>query len=257
MQFIDSLAWIAVAIVDIAIVAFLIYQIILLVRGTRAAQVLLGLTFLFVAFIISERLGLITFYWILTSFLSSLVLVIIILFQQDIRRGLARVGKNPFFLRVGAIEESQNIEDTVKACVSLCSRKIGGLIVLERETGLNEYLEIGTMIDSKISREMIVSIFQPTSPLHDGAIILQKGRITAAGCFLPLSADPSIDRDLGTRHRAAIGLTQETDAAVIVISEEEGTLSLVTGGSIARNLDASALRQTLQTLFLSQRSNDA
>lgn len=252
MQFLDGLGWIITTIIDIGIVSFLIYQIILLIRGTRAVQMLIGLAFLFIAFNISERLGLITFHWILNNFLSSLVLVIIILFQQDIRRGLARFGKTPFLQRVGAIEESRNIEDIVKACVSLCSRRIGGLIVLERETGLNEYLEMGTAIDAKISREMILSIFQPTSPIHDGAIILQKGRIAAAGCFLPLIPDPSVDKGLGTRHRAAIGLTRETDAVVIVISEEEGNLSLVTEGRIQRNLDADALRRALQRLFLSE-----
>jgi uncharacterized protein (TIGR00159 family) len=242
-----------VAIVDVVIVSFLIYQILLLIRGTRAVQVLLGLVFLFGTFILSERLGLMTLHWILNNFLSSLVLVVIILFQQDIRRGLARFGKTPFFSRGGAIEEIGHIEDIVKACVSLCSRRIGGLIVLEREIGLNEYLEIGTALDAKVSREVIVSIFQPTSPLHDGAIIIQRGRITAAGCFLPLSGSPDVDRDLGTRHRAAIGLTEETDAVVIVISEEGGSISLVTGGKITRDLDANSLRQILQGLFLGKK----
>ncbi len=246
-----------IAIVDIAIVSFLIYQVILLIRGTRAVQVLLGLSFLFGTFILSERLGLVTLHWILNNFLSSLVLVVIILFQQDIRRGLARFGKTPFFSRGGGIEQTQNVEDIVKACVSLCSRRIGGLIVLEREMGLNEYLEIGTALDAKISREIIISIFQPTSPLHDGAIIIQKGRITAGGCFLPLSGSPDVDRDFGTRHRAAIGLTEETDAVVIVISEEGGSLSLVIGGRINRDLDANALRQILQGIFLSKKKEVA
>ena len=236
--------------VDILIIAFLIYRIIDLIRGTRAARMLLGLLFLFMVYLSSRFFGLYTLNWILDNFLSSILLVIVVIFQSDIRRALTQVGSRPFFggeRRLGGEE----LEEIVRAVVTLASKRIGSLIVLEREVGLNEFVEMGTMLDAAVTKELLVSIFVPTSPMHDGAVILRKGRIAAAGCFLPLTTNPHVSRTLGTRHRAAIGLTEETDAVVIVVSEEEGSISLVSGGRITRDLDAGGLRSTLQKLLVS------
>jgi diadenylate cyclase len=236
-------------VIDIAIVSALIYWIIILIKGTKAVQMIFGLALIIVAFIISRRGELLTLHWILNSFLSSIILVIIVIFQNDIRRALTTVGKNPFFRGMSFTEESHFFEELIRASLSLASKKIGALIVFERNTGLGEYIEGGIDLEAKASKELIGSIFTPTSPLHDGAVIIRDGKIAAAGCFLPLSMDGEIDSDMGTRHRAAIGLTKETDAAVIVISEETGSISLALDGRITRNLDAPALRKILQRLF--------
>jgi diadenylate cyclase len=235
--------------VDIAIVSFLIYWIIILVKGTKAVQMIFGLALIIIAFIISRKGELLTLHWILNSFLSSIILVIIVIFQNDIRRALTTVGKNPLFTGFGFTEESLFFEELIRASVSLANKKIGALIVFERNTGLREYIEGGTDLDAKVSKELIESIFTPPSPLHDGAVIIRDGKVAAAGCLLPLSMDTEIGSDMGTRHRAAIGLTKETDAAVIIISEETGTMSLALDGRITRNLDAPALGKILQRLF--------
>jgi len=236
-------------IVDIAIVSVLIYWIIILIKGTKAVQMIFGLALIIVAFIISRKGELLTLHWILDSFLSSIILVIIVIFQHDIRRALTTVGKNPFFMGMGFTEESHFFEELIRASVSLASKKIGALIVFERNTGLREYIEGGIDLEAKVSKELIGTIFTPPSPLHDGAVIIRGGKIAAAGCFLPLSMEEEITNDMGTRHRAAIGLTKETDAAVIIISEETGTISLALDGKITRNLDAPALRKIFQRLF--------
>ena len=243
-------------VVDIAIVSVLIYWIIILIKGTKAVQMIFGLALIIVAFIISRKGELLTLHWILNSFLSSIILVIIVIFQNDIRRALTTVGKNPFFTGTGFTEESQFFEELIRASVSLVSKKIGALIVLERKTGLREYIEGGIDLEAKVSKELIGSIFTPPSPLHDGAVIIRNGKIAAAGCFLPLSMDIEISSDMGTRHRAAIGLTQETDAIVIIISEETGTISLALDGKVTRNLDANALRKILQRLFQRKRNTE-
>ena len=236
-------------VVDIAIVSFLIYWIIILVKGTKAVQMIFGLALIIVAFIISRKGELLTLHWILNSFLSSIILVIIVIFQNDIRRALTTFGKNPFFTGIGFAEESHFFDELIRASVSLAGKKIGALIVFERNTGLREYIEGGTDLEAKVSKELIETIFTPLSPLHDGAVIIRDGKIAAAGCLLPLSMDSEITSDMGTRHRAAIGLTKETDAAVIIISEETGTMSLALDGRITRNLDAPALGKILQRLF--------
>ncbi|GIW39710.1 MAG: membrane protein [Candidatus Binatia bacterium] len=233
---------------DIGIIAFLIYRIILLVRGTRAAQMLLGLAVVFLAYLGAQSLQLYTLNWILDNFLSSILLVIVVIFQNDIRRALAQVGSRWFPGRERRLE-TQDVEEVTRAAAGLASKKIGALIVVEREVGLNEYIEIGTRLDACVSRELINSIFLPGSPIHDGALVIQKGRITAAGCILPLTTNPHVSRTLGTRHRAAIGLTEETDAVAIVVSEEDGKISLVCEGKITRDLDPGTLRSTLQQLL--------
>ncbi len=236
-------------VIDILIVAWIIYRVILLVKGTRAAQMLIGLGFIILVYFFSQKLGFFTLRWILSYFLAPIVLIIIILFQNDIRRALTQVGRTSFFSYPGFLGEAPILEEVVRASVSLANRKIGALIVWERRTGLDDYIEGGTIIDAKVTREILTSIFHPTSPLHDGAVIVQKGRITTAGCFLPLTINPDHSKELGTRHRAALGLTEDTDAVVIIISEEQGTISLAIGGKLTRELDGPTLRQTLQGLL--------
>jgi len=235
-----------VDLLDILIVAFIIYRIILLIKGTRAVQMLLGLAVILIVYVVSQVVGLYTLHWFLDNFLSSLILVIIVIFQSDIRRALMHVGRNPFFAGMSYREEKEVIEELAQASAVLASRRIGALIVIERETGLKDFLEIGTEIDSRVSSDLIVSIFHPASPIHDGALVVQQGRMTRAGCFLPLSQNPDISKTLGTRHRAAIGLTELVDAIVIVVSEETGKVSVVLGGRITRDLDMESLKKVLK-----------
>jgi uncharacterized protein (TIGR00159 family) len=233
--------------IDILIIAYVIYRIIDLIRGTRAVQMLIGLGVVFLIYLSSQSFQLYTLNWILDNFLSSILLVIVVIFQDDIRRALTRVGSRTFMGREPQLQQ-QDLEEIVRAAVSLASKKIGGLIVIQREVGLNQYMEVGTHLDAQVRRELIVSIFLPASPIHDGALIIHQGRIIAAGCFLTLTTNPYVSKTLGTRHRAAIGVTEETDAIVVVVSEEEGTISLVREGRITRDMDAGTLRNTLQKL---------
>ncbi len=234
---------------DVLIITLLIHWLINQIRGTRAVQMLIGLVMVGVLFFASQYFELYTVSWILNNFLASILLVIVILFQNDIRRALTRVGRGTLF---GGDRHRRNemIEELASATVLLATKRTGAIIALEREVGLNEYLEAGTPLDAQVSKELLVSVFLPTSPIHDGAVVIRRGRITAAGCFLPLTTSPIVSRSLGSRHRAAIGLTEETDAAVIVVSEEEGQISLVREGRITRDLDAGSLRTTLAQLAL-------
>jgi len=234
---------------DILIITILIYWLILQIRGTRAVQMLIGLLVVAALFSASQYFELYTLSWILNNFLSSILLVIVILFQNDIRRALTRVGRGTFF-GGDRLRRNEMIDEVARAAVLLASKRVGALIALEREVGLSEYLEAGTRLDARVSRELLVSIFLPSSPIHDGAVVIRRGRLTAAGCFLPLTTSPVVSRSLGSRHRAAIGLTEETDAAVIVVSEEEGQISLVREGRITRDMDAGSLRTTLAQLAL-------
>lgn len=234
---------------DILIITALVYWMINQIRGTRAVQMLIGLLMVAALFSASQYFELYTLSWILNNFLSSILLVIVILFQADIRRALTRVGRGTLF---GGDRQRRNemIEEVARAAVLLATKRVGAIIALEREVGLSEYLEAGTRLDARVSRELLVSIFLPTSPIHDGAVVIRRGRLTAAGCFLPLTTSQVVSRSLGSRHRAAIGLTEETDAAVIVVSEEEGQISLVREGRITRDMDAGSLRTTLAQLSL-------
>jgi diadenylate cyclase len=231
---------------DILIVASGIYWLLLLIRGTRAVQMLVGLFILIGALIGSQYFQLFTLHWVLDKFLGSIVIVIIVLFQNDIRRALTKVGRGIFSPQLGRWEETQILEDIVKAATSCAVKRIGALIVLERETGLENYVEIGEPLDAKVSRDLLVSIFMPGAPMHDGAVIVQRGRIIAAQCILPLTLNPDVGRDLGTRHRAALGLTEETDAVVIVVSEQTGQITVVEAGLMHPAEDAAELRSLLQ-----------
>ena len=236
-------------VVDILLVAFLIYRIFVLIKGTRALQILVGLAFLVLAYVGSQVFELFALHWILNAFLTSIILVVVVLFQNEIRRALAHVGVNPFAPREGSSTGAQAVEELMKASVSLSNKKTGALLVLQRETNLEDYVEKGVRLDAVLSRELLLSVFLPYSPIHDGAVLVREGRAVWAGCFLPLTSRADVDKDLGTRHRAAIGITEETDAVVIVVSEETGGISVVLNGRMTRNLDGASLRRVLLKLF--------
>jgi diadenylate cyclase len=236
---------------DIAIVSFLIYELLLLIRGTRAVQMAVGAGFLIALFFMSRWLHLETVNWLIRNLAGYVVFAVIVLFQSDIRRALAHFGRAPFFRYFARTLEGEEdiVEELVVSCTSLAVRRIGAIIVIEREIGLRNYIEGGIPLDATVTYDLLASIFQPGSPLHDGAAIIQGDRVAAAACFLPLSVNPRVSRDLGTRHRAALGLTEENDAVVIVVSEESGSVSLVMAGDIERGLSSDALRIRLRALL--------
>jgi uncharacterized protein (TIGR00159 family) len=203
----------------------------------------------------SKRLGLVTLYTMLDTLLTSLVLIIVVVFQQDIRRALMRFGSRPLFTPARAALETHTIEEVVKAASSLSHKRVGALIVFERDALLDEFIDEGTFLDASVSKELLYSIFIPSyeNPMHDGAVVIRDGRVYQAGAFLPLTASTKLDKTLGTRHRAAIGLSEETDAAVVVVSEERGSISLCFNGNIVHNLDAASLRTALLGLLTRQR----
>jgi uncharacterized protein (TIGR00159 family) len=235
---------------DILILAVLIYWGINLIRGTRAVPMLIGLGVVYGVYFLSGRFEIYTINVLLQNLLGWSLILVFIVFQNDIRRALTQVGTGPLFSSRDRIAQSQAVEELVKGVISMASRRVGALIVLQNEVGLNEYIEVGTRLDAQVSKELVASIFIPGSPIHDGALIIQHGRITAAGCFLPLTTNPTVSKTLGTRHRAAIGLTEETDAVAIVVSEEDGMVSLVREGKITRDVDAATLRTALQRLLV-------
>lgn len=235
-------------VLDIALMAFLFYRLLIVIRGTRAIQTLAGLAALIILYVLATRLGLDGVSFLLDRFFVYIVLAVIILFQQDIRRALATAGGR-FFPEVRPRGELVMVDDLVRASFALASRHIGALVAIERKASLDEYTQSGTQVDALVSQDLLQSIFHPTSPLHDGAVIIQKGRLSAAQAFLPLSQSKELSRLLGTRHRAAIGLTEETDAVVIIVSEERGTVSVVRDGHLTPTSDANELRARLGDLF--------
>lgn len=246
INFLSSLRW--QDIVDILIVTIIIYRIILLIRGTRAVQMLLGIVFIIIIYFISREFELLTLNWLLRTFLSSIFLIVIIVFQRDIRRVLTQVGKSPFQKQHDLV--AKDLNEITKAASHLSRRRIGAIIVIERETGLRDYIESGHSIDAKLTREILISIFLPASPIHDGAVIVYNGRIHSAGCLLPLSKNPYIAKRYGTRHRAGIGLSEETDAVVIIVSEETQEISIALNGSITTLKDEEMLASELHRIFI-------
>jgi len=234
--------------VDILLVSFVFYRILLIIRGTRALRMVFGLAVLLLALTLAKALGLYTLDWLVTSFWSQIVLALIILFAPELRRTLAQLGRNPFSRLMTGAESSRAIDEVVRAAVAMAEHRMGGIVVMERETQLTDIVEVGTRLDAVVSKEALLAIFQGGSPIHDGAAILSHGRIVAAGCFLPLALRVE-DPTLGTRHRAAIGLTEETDAVALVISEETGRIALAEGGRIRRGLDGATLRRSLADLL--------
>jgi len=237
--------------VDILLVCVIVYRVLLLIRGTRAVQMLTGFGIMLIFYYLAERFKFHTLHTILVAFfnINSFILILVILFQDEIRKALTQVGRNPFFSTTNTIEEVAIIEEVCQSAAVLAQQRVGALIVLERETGLKNYIEAGTILDSRVTADLVVSIFHPSSPIHDGALIIRNSRISSAGCLLPISRDPGIHKELGTRHRAALGLTHETDAVVIVVSEERGEISLVHHGTITRDLDVNGLRHQLLDLL--------
>jgi uncharacterized protein (TIGR00159 family) len=228
---------------DIGLMAFAIYWVLLLVRGTRAAQMTLGLLILVLVWLLSRQLELATTGFILDNFLEGIVLIVIVIFQADIRRALTRVGRGLF--SAAPRQEAHAVEEVVRACQALAQRRVGALLVLERDVGLDEYMDLGTRIDAELTRDLLVAVFLPYSPLHDGAVVIREDRIASAGCILPLALGRNVPSTLGTRHRAALGVADETDAIAVVVSEETGKISLVTDDEIREDLDGPRLREEL------------
>lgn len=237
---------------DIVVLAIIFYQILLLIRGTRAAQILTGMLLVIGLFIVSNIFPLTTVNWMMNKFYSSFIIILIIIFQDDIRHVLSTMGRRKFFIGQDTSTSLLILDEISRAAAALAAKRIGALIVIERQIILSRYVDIGVQLDSRVSKEIIMSIFHPSSPIHDGAVILQRGRIAAAGCFLPLTRDETIDPNLGTRHRAAIGISEETDALVIVVSEEGASLALVESGKIIRKPDGKSVRDELSSRLISE-----
>src|SRR3954469_13068981 len=238
---------------DILVVSILIYELLKLIRGTRAVQMAVGGALLGGLFYGSRFFHLDTVTWLVRNVASYIVFAVIVLFQSDIRRALAHFGRAPFFRYFAKAESAaESIEELVVAASMLSGQRVGAIIAIERQIGLRNYIEGGIPLDAVLTYDLLESIFLPQSPLHDGAVIVQEDRVAAAACFLPLTVNPKLSKELGSRHRAAIGLTEENDSVAIVISEETGSISVVSDGQIERGLAADALRTRLRVL-LSQR----
>lgn len=236
-------------VVDIAVVAFIFYRLFLLVSGTRAAQMFFGLAVLIVVSAVAQWLQLNGINWIISSLKTVWVIAFVILFQPELRQALVQIGHSRLFRRFVPTEQYSTVGEIVKAAEYMSEEKIGALIVLERSMGLRNYIETGMPLDAKVSAELLVTIFTPPSPLHDGAVIILGDRVVAAGCILPLSHDPSLTQTAGTRHRAALGLAEETDAVVVVVSEETRDISVARKGKLEKQSDPGALRGELATIF--------
>ena len=235
--------------VDMILVWIVVYRVLLLIKQTRAVQVLSGLGILSITFILSVSFELSTINWLLDKFFGNLFVIVAILFQNEIRKALAHIGRNPFFAGVSSAEETQVLDEIAKSAIMLAQKRLGALIVLEREIALDDFIEVGTPLDCAVSAEVLNAIFLQASPLHDGAVIVRQGRLHSAGSFLPLTKNPNVGKSLGTRHRAAIGLTEETDSVVLVVSEENNQVGLVIGGELKSDVDLPTLRQMLYNQF--------
>jgi len=237
-----------VAAIDIIIVAVIIYQFLVLVKGTRAYQMLVGVFVLVVAFYLARLGDLRTVNWLVSTLLPYAIFALIVVFAAEIRQALAKVGRKVTFARSSQSRES-SYDDIVLAVNLFSQEQTGALIVVEREIGLRTYIESGVPLDARLSYHLLATIFRPSAPLHDGAVIIQRDRITAAACFLPLSMNPKLSAQLGTRHRAGIGITEETDAVAVIVSEETAAISLAVAGQIERDLTADQLRERLSELL--------
>lgn len=237
-------------VLDIAIVSILIYELLKLIRGTRAVQMAVGIAFVVGLFYVSRGFQLETVNWLIRNIVGYVVFAAIVLLQADIRRALVHLGRGRLFRRLNRkVSDDDTIEELVVAATSLSAKRTGAIIVIERSIGLRNYIESGIPLDARLTYDLLVSIFQPTSPLHDGAVIVQRDRAAAAACFLPLTINPRLNRELGSRHRAAIGITEENDAVAIVVSEETGRISLVEDGDLEYDINAERLRRRLKELI--------
>lgn len=240
---------------DIALVALLVYYVIALVRQTRANSVLKGLALVLIMAWLSDVMQLSAFNWILRQVINTGVIMLVVLFQPELRRGLEKIGRSKLS-GAGLLESSHKIataehdaDEIVDCMTNLSRRRVGALVVIQNKTGLNDIIATGTILDAEISSALLENIFEPNTPLHDGAVIMRNGRVVAAACYLPLSENYSISRELGTRHRAAIGISETTDATVLVVSEETGVISVAREGKLTRYFDAKALKKLLMDLF--------
>lgn len=245
-------------IIDILIVAVVLYELLMLIRHTRGSAVLKGFALLIIASLVSNMFGLTAMNWLVTSIVKNGALVLIILFQPELRHALEQVGRGAD-LRYSSRKEDNDevaraIDGMVECCVALSRRRVGALIVIEQKTGLKEYSETGTLVDAAISAPLLENIFEPNTPLHDGAVIVKGTRVVAAACILTLTENRNVSRELGTRHRAAIGVTESTDALSLIVSEETGIISYAREGEISRGLDEKALREVLNELYHKQDS---
>jgi diadenylate cyclase len=236
---------------DISLVAFLVYQVVLLMKGTRMVRLLTALASLLLLLFISRVCGLVMLYKILNNLGGSIILIIVVIYQHEIRRALFAVGK-PRHTKWQQDEIPHFIEELTLAADALSKKKIGALIVIEGEMDVDDFIEVGTEIDAKVTSELITSIFLPYSPIHDGAVIIKRDKLTKAGCFLPLTRNPLISKSLGTRHRAAIGLSERTDSVVIIVSEETGKVSVAADGRLTYDVDHDTLRRTMVKLLESR-----
>lgn len=236
-------------IVDIGLVWYVLYKLIMLIRGTKAIQLLKGIVIVFVVRLVSFVFNLTTIKWITDQAIAWGFLVIIILFQPELRRALEQLGRGSIFTRGSKSEEEmfqQVVDSIVQSCNYMAKRRIGALITIERETGVGEYVETGIPINAELTHQLLTNIFTPNTPLHDGAVIIKNDKIVAAACYLPLSESPFISKELGTRHRAAMGISEATDAVTVVVSEETGYISITKNGELRRELSEDALREYLR-----------
>ncbi|HLO11810.1 MAG TPA: diadenylate cyclase CdaA [Pseudoneobacillus sp.] len=246
------------SIVDILLVWYVIYKLIMVIKGTKAVQLLKGIFVILLVKIVSDYSGLKTLSWIMEQAITWGFLAIIIIFQPELRRALEQLGRGRFFSRTNSQEDDEpekGVEAIVKATDYMAKRRIGALISIERETGMSEYIETGIPLHSKISSELLINIFIPNTPLHDGAVILQKNSVAAAACYLPLSESPFISKELGTRHRAALGISEVTDSVTVIVSEETGSISLTKNGELHRDLNLSTFKDLLSNELLAKNQN--
>jgi diadenylate cyclase len=236
-------------VLDVLIVTFLLYKLFTLMRGTRAVHMFFGLIVLFILSVMAQWMNLMALNWLISSLKTVWVIAFVIIFQPELRRALASLGQHRFLSRFFTVQETGVIPDIIKSAARLADKGIGAIVVLEKDMGLKNYIETGTKVDAKVTAELLETIFTPSSPLHDGAVVIQNDRVAAAGCILPLTQDQRLSAALGTRHRAAIGLTEETDAIVIVVSEETHAISYAQGGKLKRKIDINTLRSDLLKNF--------
>ena len=242
-------------VLDILLVAVIIYELLKLIRGTRAVQMAVGIASIVGLFYLSRGLQLETLNWLIRNVIGYVVFAVIVLLQADIRRALVHLGRGKLFRRFDRkVADDDTVEELVVAATSLSAKRTGAIIVIERSIGLRNYIESGIPLDAKLTYDLLVSIFQPLSPLHDGAVIVQGDRVAAAACFLPLTTNPRLNRELGSRHRAAIGVTEENDAVAVVVSEETGRISIVEDGNLEYDIDSERLRTRLREVVTLSRA---
>ncbi len=246
-QLIYSIRW--QDLLDIGVMTYIIYKVLLYLKGTRTFKVLLGCAVLFITYFITDYYQILTINWILNNFISSIIVILVVVFSPEIRKGLVVVGRGAMVKNVRAPKSTEHLEEVFRAVKTMQINKIGALIVFQREDDLSDYMEDATILNAKISKELLISIFHPASPLHDGAVIVKDNLIKAAGCFLPLTTQANLSRNLGTRHRAGIGVTEETDAVSLIVSEETGDISVAVDGKITTRLNEEILDRLLHKLL--------